>query len=181
LLGKKITIGILITGITIGVIAGIFIRDKGYKPHQINPPPRPEHFNFIFKYGPMAKNVLNTFNGTYTWDMVIDPPVTINMTLTEDDLIRIFSKMIEINFFDYPEVFVVPQKDVYGYVEPFDRYRFFVEYRGFKKTVKWNAGAIYKKRNNEATALKELCNLIIEIIESKPEYKTLPKPRSGYY
>jgi hypothetical protein len=170
----------LITGITIGVIVGIFIHDKGYEPHQINPPPRPEHFYFIFTYGPGAKNVLNTINGTYTWDMVIGQSVTINMTLTEDDLDRILRKMIEINFFDFPEVFVVPRKDVYGYVEPFDRYRFFVEYRGFKKSVKWDAEEIYRKRNNEATALKELCDLIIEIIESKPEYKNLPKPRGGY-
>ena len=179
----------MITGITIGLIAGFFIRDKGYEPHQIppfegpgdivrlNPPTRPEHFDFIFKYGPMAKNVLNTLNGTYTRDMVIGPSVTINMTLTEDDLDRIFRKMIEINFFDYPETFVVPRKDVYGYVTPFDRYRFFVEYCDVK-TVKWDAEELY--RNREATSLKELCDLIIEIIESKPEYKTLPKPRGGY-
>jgi len=180
LLSKKITIGILITGIIIGVIAGNFICDKGYKPHQINPPPRPEHFHFIFKYGPMAKDVLNTFNGTYTWDMVIGPSVTINMTLTEEDLDRIFRKMIEINFFDYPEKFVVPQKDVDGIVTPFDKYRFFVEYCGINKTVNWDAEEIYKKRNNEATSLKELCDLIKEIIESKPEYKTLPEPRGAY-
>lgn len=176
---KKLTFCMLLTRFSIGVFVGIFIRDDVYKP-QIYLPPRPENFNLIFKYGPMAKDVLNSFNGTYTRDMVLDPPVTINMTLTEDDLDRIFQKMIEINFFDYPENFVVPPEDIIGGVTPFDKYRFFVEYCGIIKNVTWNAGDLYHKRFRDAVHLKELCDLIIEIIESKPEYKNLPKPRGGY-
>jgi len=43
------------------------------------PTPSDSNFNLIFKYGVGAKNEFNTFKGTYTKDMVMDPSVTVNL------------------------------------------------------------------------------------------------------
>lgn len=67
-----------------------------------------------------AKNELNTFNGNYTKDMVVDPPVTVNLTLSEKEMNTIHDKMAEINFFDYPDEFTVsvPHWEGMGTVTP---------------------------------------------------------------
>ena len=44
--------------------------------------PQESDFNFIFKYGVSGRNTLDTFKGTYTKDMVLDPAITIELTLS---------------------------------------------------------------------------------------------------
>jgi len=86
-------------------------------------------FNLIFKFGVKGpasepKNVLNTIKGTFTKDMVIDPPVTVKLRLTEEELEIIHRKMVEIGFFQYPTVFRVrvPPWDSIGIVTPYSTY-----------------------------------------------------------
>ena len=59
-------------------------------------------FNFIFKYGRYSRNILDTFNNTYTKDTGT-PPSIIDLKLTQNELKAIYNKMIEINFFSLPE------------------------------------------------------------------------------
>ena len=90
----------------------------------VAPPPSPSNFNLIFKYGVGAKNELNTFEGTYTKDMVMDPSITVNLSLSKEELDRIYKKIVEINFFGYPDqfsVFVPPGQSV-GMVTPYYSY-----------------------------------------------------------
>ncbi len=61
-------------------------------------PPRESNFNLIFKYGIFAKNELNTFDGTYTKDMVQDPSITVELSLSEEELDSIYEKMAECRF-----------------------------------------------------------------------------------
>ncbi len=68
-------------------------------------------FNLIFKYGVDAKNILNTFEGTYTKDMIPDPPIATKLSLTREELDTIYKKMVDIDFFSYPDVFTKPVKD----------------------------------------------------------------------
>jgi hypothetical protein len=49
-----------------------------------------------FRYGVGAKNVFDTYTGTFTKDLIGDPPVTIKMALTEDELLRIEAKLEEV-------------------------------------------------------------------------------------
>ncbi len=138
-------------------------------------------FNLIFKYGVGARNVLNTFTGTYTKDMVVDPPITVKLCLSEEDLDRIYRKMVEINFFSYPTKFSPGSRGtVIGEMTPFSTYYFKVRYKNRVKELYWAARYTYSG-NEEAENLKELIDLIIEIIHSKPKYQRLPKPRAGYF
>jgi len=145
-----------------------------------SPPPSPSNFNLIFKYGVGAKNELNTSQGTYTKDMIMDPSITVNLSLSKEELDRIYQKMIEINFFGYPDefsVFVPPGQSV-GMLTPYCSYYFRVEYDSKVKELRWEDNII--NEDKKAEKLRELINLIRDIIESKEEYKQLPSPRGGY-
>jgi len=52
----------------------------------------------MFRYSVGARNELNTFNITYTKDMVKDPLVTVKLSLSEEEPNRVYQKMIEFEF-----------------------------------------------------------------------------------
>jgi len=144
------------------------------------PPPHPSNFNMIFKYGIGARNELNTFDGTYTKDMIMDPPITVELSLSKQELDRIYQKMIEINFFGYPDQFSVsvPPWQSGGLATPHCSYYFRVEYDSKVKELSWEDNIT--NPDKRADKLRELITLIRDIIESKEEYKQLPPPRGGY-
>ena len=136
------------------------------------------NFNFVFKYGVTLRNKLDTFNGTYTKDMVLAPSITINLRLTGEELNQILVKMNEINFFNYPDVFEVPPGELTQVVTPYTKYYFKVRYGSDTKEIRWDDEIL--NPNEQANRLRELINLIRGIIESKEEYKSLPEPKGGY-
>ncbi|MFC2005181.1 hypothetical protein ACFLUY_03040 [Chloroflexota bacterium] len=143
-------------------------------------PAEVSNFNLIFKYGVTARNELNTFEGTYTKDMIMDPPITVELSLTGEELGSIYKKMLEIDFFDYPDEFSVPvsPRGLTKMVTPYSSYYFKVEYDSSITELRWEDEI--KNENKEADKLRELIRLIRDIIESKEEYKELPKPTGGY-
>lgn len=140
-------------------------------------------FNFIFRYGVGAKNVLNTFQGTYTKDMVMDPLITTQLALTEEEMGRVRQKMTEIDFFNYPEIFAVDPRISGNIVEaevtPYSSFYFKVQNGAQTKELQWDNKYIMTE-DVQAGKLKDLIRLVIGIIQSKPEYQALPPPRSGY-
>lgn len=139
-----------------------------------------ESFNFILKYGITAKNVIDTYGDKFTKDMITAPSITIDLRLTEEEMDRIYQKMVEIKFFDYPETFKVeaPPGEPTGIVTPYSTYIFTVETDGRTKTLQWDDEITNPDEKTEK--LRELINLIREIIESREEYKQLPEPEGGY-
>ena len=136
--------------------------------------PENNSINILFKYGIGAKNILNTYDCTYTKDMIRDPSISICFELNDQELDSIFYKMNEINFFDYPDTFIV--KLPYGplaMVSPSATYYLNVEFGNEKKELYWNDDPY---GNN----LRELIYYIIDLLESKEEIKYLPEPRGGY-
>ena len=143
-------------------------------------PPRESDSNLIFKYGVGAKNELNTSDGTYTKDMVQDPSITVNLSLSEEELASIYQKMMDIDFFDYPDSFsiVPPPGESRGIVTPYNSYYFKVQHDSGIKELWWEDEIVYE--DMKADKLRELIKLILDIIESKEEYRQLPEPTSGY-
>jgi hypothetical protein len=139
-----------------------------------------DNFNFIFKYGFSGRNTLDTFAGTFTKDMGLEAPITIELRLSQEEMNSIYQKMVEIDFFNYPDRFSVnvPPGEPKTRVTPYPSYFFKVTYQGHTKELLWHE----KITNSEARAdkLRELIALIKGIIESKEEYKKLPEPKSGY-
>ena len=108
-------------------------------------------------------------------DMVIDPPITVKLSLTEEELRRIQKKMMEIRFFDYPTKFSPPKRRVHS---PYETYYFKVKYGYRVKELLWEDK--YSATNRKAKRLRELIKLIKKIIWSKGELKKLPTPRGLY-
>jgi hypothetical protein len=141
----------------------------------------PTQFKMIFEYGVEAKNKLDTFSGTFTKDMISCSPITVNLTLTPEELNKIYQKMIETNFFDYPDKFVDYNhyKPVVSTVTPFYSYYFKVEYDGGKiKELSWNDDT--ESVDENGAKLRELIQLITGVISIKDAYKQLPEPCGGY-
>jgi len=137
-------------------------------------------FNLVFKYGVGARNELDTFNGTFTKDMIIDPPVTVNLTLSKEELDTIYQKMKEIDFFAYPDRFSVSvhSGESTGMITPYSSYYFKVAYDSGLKELWWEDKITNK--DEKAEKLRELIEFIKNIVEAKKEYKELPPPRGGY-
>jgi len=144
-------------------------------------PPRESGFNLIFRYGVGAKNELNTFDRTYTRDMVQDPSITVKLSLSEEEVDSIYQEMMEIDFFDYPDNFsiVPPTSESRGIVTPYYSYYFKVQRDSGTKELWWEDEIVYE--DMKADRLRELINLIWDIVKSKDEYKALPEPTGGYF
>jgi hypothetical protein len=142
--------------------------------------PRESNFNLIFRYGITAGNTLDTFQGIYIKDMVRDPSIRIQLALTEEEMDQIYQKMVEIDFFNYPDKFsvaVLPDAPT-AIRTPYPSYYFKVEYNSQVKELRWEDEII--EEDEKANRLRELISLIRDIVESKEEYKELPEPTSGY-
>ncbi|OGO19021.1 MAG: hypothetical protein A2144_06855 [Chloroflexi bacterium RBG_16_50_9] len=145
-----------------------------------NPAAGESGFNLIFKYGIMAKNELDTFKGTYTKDMVQGPSIRTDLSLSRQEMDRIYQKMVEIDFFNYPDRFSVsvPPGELISLVTPHPGYYFKVEYASRVKELWWEDDVT--NQNEKADRLRELIKLIRDIVESREEYQKLPPPRGGY-
>jgi hypothetical protein len=147
-------------------------------------------FNIIFRYGVGARNELNTFNGTFTKDMVSAPSVTIALDLTPEEMETIVQKMVEIGFFEYPDDFSikerVPENGSLVTERPNKSYYFIVEYGSRRKELRWEDGSTCWEVGQEivvdekARKLEELALLIEGIIKAKEEYQKLPLEVGGY-
>ena len=174
IMAKRFSYGVIL----LSFIIGVAVLNSAYWNPCVN-----SDFNFVFRYGHYhvkVKNEMNTFIGTYTKDMVTESPITVKLCLTREDLDRIYRKMMEIEFFSYPEFFNVRQTgEVLG--EGSHWYTFYLRVKkGTEtKTVQWNSRYVVSG-NEDYDRLKELANLICEIVEAKPEYQRMPKPKSGY-
>jgi hypothetical protein len=162
---NKLLVGIGIVAVL--VIMGFMVFDK--------PTPPPEtpsaDFNFVFRYGVGAKNELNTFSGTYTKDMVMDPSITTSLVLSESERATIYQKINEIGLLKND---IVPNKGNI-YVTPCSNYSLKVRADNVEKEISWDdcRGEINEK-------LQELTDHIISVIQSNEAYKNLPAAKGGY-
>jgi hypothetical protein len=143
--------------------------------------PHPEgNFAFTFEFGSCNRDILDTFNGTFTKDMIVDPAVTIPFQLSDSQTTAIYQEMVEIGFFDYPEVFSIPTPDngIVGMVTPAMRYCMTVRNGDLIKTLSW-VDEITEPTTPEAERLRSLFGLIIDMIQESPDYKQLPEPKAG--
>jgi hypothetical protein len=140
--------------------------------------PESRDFNLQFSYGVGARNVLNTFENTYTKDLILDGTATIPFILTPSELQRIKLKMLEMDFFGYPDTFAVTATGRAEMISPYSMYNFEVHYNASLKRIHWKDCII--SEDSAAMKLREMSMLIKNIIVSHPEYTRLPAARGGY-
>ena len=140
-------------------------------------PKYPEtNFAFRFEFGSCDNDVLDTFTGTFTKDMIVEPAITIPFELSEEQMTAIYQKMGQIDFFDYPAVFTIPKPE--GMQSPAMQYYIEVRNGNLTKTVRWD-GEFFSKSDREANNLENLFYMIMKMIWEHPDYRQLPKPKAG--
>lgn len=138
-------------------------------------PSYPEDFEIVFKYGVRTRNILNTSAGTYTKDLIQDPPVTTELTLTERELDTIWQLIQENRFYTLEEQSWARAQSI----SPEYKYTLFVHAEGYSdKGVTMTD--LYSNYPPNEEAFFNITKKIVSIIENKPAYKALPKPRGGY-
>jgi hypothetical protein len=149
------------------------------------PPTMPENFAFTAAYGVRANNIINTFDGTFTKD-VIDPPQPNPMTalrLTPEEMASLYHDLVDIGILDYPSDFrpdaeQEAKSGIHHWVDPHNTYWLRVRAAACDKYVLWEdiSGSVALK----AKALRAWFNKLEQMIEVKPEYKAMPPIQGGY-
>lgn len=132
------------------------------------------HFYCVFG------NVLDTFEQTYTKDLVMDGYITVDFWLTEIEQERVKNKVNQVDFFSFPDTLIqqIGSDSIMVSIHPDPGWKFLrVSDETRDKIIYWRY--LLPEGNEFVPRLVELKNLIIGIIEAKPEYQALPLPRGG--
>jgi len=145
------------------------------RPYFVPVPERPDDFEIVFKYGVGAKNILDTREGTFTRDMIVDTSITIQFTLTGRELETVWAYIQRNHFYELEE-----QDPARAHsVSPIVTYVLFVHAEGYPdKEVSMND--LRFDYTLDERRFFRITWKIRDIIESKPEYKSLPEPRGAY-
>lgn len=137
-------------------------------------------FGFRFAYGACGTDILDTFAGTYTKDMLGADPITIPLTLSSEEQARIYAKMRDIHIFAYPATYAIDVSNAgeVGQVIPATTYSISIRSTGQTHTVTW-LDNITKPTAPEADRLRELFQLIVAIINQQQKVQQLPIPQAG--
>ncbi len=138
--------------------------------------PDEQYIKIHMKYD--FNNDVNTFENQLTKDLVLDGTVTTEFWFTIEEQFKIEEMTYLIEFFSYPDSILASLSDTGAAYSPNPGIQSLrIEHESNHKTVFWN----YPVPSGEQTYhLLKLHDLIIEIIELKPEYLKLPDARGGY-
>lgn len=123
---------------------------------------------------------LDTFVGEFTQDRVVEPPITIPLELTDEQVRIIYEKMVEIKIEQYPEEFVIskPLFGEYVVIAPAYYYSIHIENGDLKTSTRW-VDNVVQPTPEKADRLRDFFQLIIRMIEAHPNYNQLPKTNFG--
>lgn len=124
-------------------------------------------FGFIFAYGCINLDVVDTFKHTYTKNTLDKPFASTALTLSPDEMRTIYQGMVAINLFGYPAEYKTGVGSMPG-----ESYRFTVRNNGQTTTIDWIDVNI---STMEAQRLDDLAKMIIALVETHPEVKQLPE------
>lgn len=137
------------------------------------PATMPTCFNFVLRYGVMAKNVLDTRRGTFTLDMIAKPSITADLALAPKQMAEIYARLRAIDFWGYPSSL---KNEVGAF--PSTRYEMSVSGADLKHAT-WGVDLHYAT-SLRAVALWRLIARVQEMITATDAYKALPEPVGGY-
>jgi hypothetical protein len=140
--------------------------------------PQDRSVNLTFKFGIGARNELNTFNDTFTKDLILDGTVATTLVLSGSDFDSIESRLLHIDIYSYPDTFVALRTDTVAFISPHPTYVLKLTRYSETKELFWEDSLI--SSDPQATRLRQALEFIRTLIEAKPEYRQLPQARGGY-
>ena len=176
-------IKLIVCIISLAFLISCSIPNRHNKENEYNNIKVPNGFGFVLMYGVGAKNIINTFEGTFEKDLITAGTAKTKLNFSDEELKRIYSIMKSINILDYSSNYNPPYTDnpdpgVERLVEPHMTYNLYLKINSKSKDINWK-----DTNGSDAANAKELRNLfryIEEIIISKEEYNSLPDAVGGY-
>ncbi|MDW0118251.1 hypothetical protein QTL97_15060 [Sporosarcina thermotolerans] len=135
----------------------------------------PDDFGFSLQFGITKKNEINTFNGTFTKDLITAGTVTTDLTLTEEEMVSIYEMMKDVKFAGTKHL--IPTV-IDCAIEPYGEDEWEVLVNG--EIIRHSVSEAYCKPTDDAKQLIELRDYIFDLIQSKNSYKELPDAEGGY-
>ncbi len=140
--------------------------------------PDARRFNASLKFGVNARNELNTFQDTFTKDLILDGSVTTRLVLSQADLDSLEARFLSIDIFSYPDTFVAQHTDTVAVVTPHTTYILKLTRDDRQKVLYWEDALI--SSDPRSTDLRSMFDFVRTLVEGKPEYKSLPPARGSY-
>ncbi|MBC7875647.1 MAG: hypothetical protein H7Y59_00635 [Anaerolineales bacterium] len=137
----------------------------------------PADFAFVFEHascGTIFMDILDT-----TQNVLIQKTPegeianTIPLNLLDEQMDEIYQKLIEIDFFSYPEIYIVPDEQIRGYQAPSGIQKLTVTANSQIHSVVWTDEIFTEPPYMDEINLRDLADLILEVIWSNPDYQSL--------
>jgi hypothetical protein len=141
-------------------------------------PARAADFAFTFEFSVCYREVLDTFDGTYTRQIAGEPDVHGPMVLNAEQMQAVYDKLVAIDFWSYPAEYRVPAAEVVAVVSPYYRYALTVRNDGTTHAVAWTDD-IVDPAPLEAVRLRELFTSLVRMVKATPEFQALPSASIG--
>lgn len=142
----------------------------------IMPDTMPEDFDFMvsYGYGDVTKNIIDTYSGTVTKDLIMKGSATADLTFTSEELKSIYNKMKEID--------IMAEKDLTSEIGcsriPSNTDTWKVTVNGESTSFSWTDANC--TTNKEANQLLQLRQYIQHLVALKEAYQALPEAEGGY-
>ncbi|MBK7103783.1 MAG: hypothetical protein IPH62_00665 [Ignavibacteriae bacterium] len=136
--------------------------------------PEDQYVKILLKYN--YKDELNTYDNYLVKDLVLDGLKKVEFWFTTEEQQKIEKKIIETNFYSLPDtIFDNGPVEISPNFEQYLK----IQINGQEKDITWEY-VLEENRIQEYESIIELSEFIKRIIESKPEYKSLPPKNGGY-
>lgn len=156
------------------VLLGLFVISCSGKNMEM-PEEMPTDFNFSIQFGVGSKNAINMFENQIVKDLIVDGIATAPFRFSEDEMIKIYRKMREINIME--EKKLKPWKKNCSQI-PYEEDKWTIQMNG--KTIIHEWSGEHCEKTKDAEQLLELRNFVFGIVKNKDEYKQLPEATGGY-
>jgi hypothetical protein len=147
--------------------------EMSVKPHNA----MPEDFNFSLTYGSYGKEKIDTFKDVVVKDLVEDGTIDVSISLTEEEMKKIYNEMMKINVMGELDLDKDKDKDKECHTEPQRFSSWNIQMDGKTKTYSFNSYCDYPE---DVLKLLNLEEYIHNIVSLKEEYKALPESRGSY-
>lgn len=139
------------------------------------PETMPADFAFSIKFGITSKNEINTFNGTFTKDLIAKGTATTHLTFTKEEMESIYAKVREFNILEPKRL--IPRVKT-GEKTPYSEDYWKIRMNGQMYEFYWTDRYLGMTKDGEE--LQEVREFIFDIAKNKEEYKKLPEAEGGY-
>lgn len=144
----------------------------------------PEDFDISFTFGIELDNVYDTYNNIFKKDMVSEDDISIYFEPSDEDLSRIYAKILELDLISIEKKMtssVLTKTGAVTSVSPLNRYNIKITMKGETYYINGDATAsYYKNESDEANRFCQFTAFMTELYYNTPEYKSLPAAVGAY-